>query len=168
MGFFSTIALAHNTRGDTNTYICVRAPALQFVALGGCAFPGFPITPASPQHIPPWLVCSVPAPHSPAMAGGNQMDLGGGGGWGQGFEGYIFLMGLGREVSEPEQFSRIAVALTVSTKKIGLGRGSGLGEGQWVHQTGPCPGLQGQRAGGTAPAHSSLQEAHEVGEDVYM
>lgn len=96
------------------------------------------------------------------------MDLGGGGGWGQGFEGCIFLMGLGREVSEPEQFSRIAVALTVSTKKIGLGRGSGLGEGQWVHQTGPCPGLQGQRAGGTAPAHSSLQEAHEVGEDVYM
>lgn len=77
---------------------------------------------ASPLHLhhlntSPWLVCSVPSLHSPAMAGGNQMDLGGGGGWGQGLEGCIFLMGLGREVAEPEKFSGIAVALTVSTKK---------------------------------------------------
>lgn len=55
-------------------------------------------------------------------------DLGGGGDWGQGLEGFVFLMGLGREVAEPEQLSGIAVALTVSTKKIGLGKGSRGGE----------------------------------------
>lgn len=90
-----------------------------------------------------------------------------------------FLTGLVREIAEAEQFSGIAVALTVSQKKkkIRLGRGSGGGGGQWVHQIGPCPGhspadgspgLQGQRAGGTAPAHSSQRGAQELGEDVYM
>lgn len=53
------------------------------------------------------------------------MVLRGGGGWGQGLGGCIFLTGLVREVAEAEQFSGIAVALTVSPKKIGLGRGSG-------------------------------------------
>lgn len=114
---------------------------------------------------------------SPDMAGGNQMVLGGGGGWGQGLGGYIFLTGLGREVAEAEQFSGIAVALTVSPKKIGLGRGSGGSGRRWVRQMGPCPGhgpaegstgLQGQRTGGTAPAHSSQRGAQELGEDVYM
>lgn len=66
----------------------------------------------------PWLVCSVPSPHmSSAMAGGNQTDLGGGGGWDQGLERCIFLTGLGREVAEAEHFSGIAVALTVSPKQ---------------------------------------------------
>lgn len=57
------------------------------------------------------------------MAGGNQMDPGSDGGWGQGLEGCIFLTGLGREVAEAEQFSGVAMALTMSPIKPRVGKG---------------------------------------------
>lgn len=111
------------------------------------------ISPASPlhQHHPstsPWLLGSVPSAQPSHGRTGNRMHLAGGGAWGQGMEGCGFLTGLGREGAEAEQFSGIAVALTVSQKKKKKKQG-------WEGVPGGGGGLQGQRVGAQPPAPPS-------------